>query len=1003
MLGAMRRPKSPELQLLLACARAHVAEGDEAAIHALLKDGVDWTVFVGKTMAHGLAGLAGHTLARLAPDAVPGDIQVAFAAFVDRTRKSNQGLLDELARLLGLLAAKGVETIPFKGPVLTMQAFGDLGLRGFRDLDFLIHDRDVEKTVTLLQDQGYERPGELTQAQFEQIHRLQGQEIMFKRETAAVEPHTKLTSLKMALDIDYDGLWQRSASENIFGHRMRTFAPEDTLLVLAIHGGKELWWDIKWACDIADFIAGHPQLDWKTIATRAHAQGCTRMLLVATSLARHYLGARVPDFIAAAETADPVVDQITGRILARWEMDDPGGPPSNTTLSMDRLRLHDGIARQTSYVMRTLILPGPQHIPLVALPRALAFGYIPIGIVHDRIALPLYRGYEWLQAQAQAVRKSASLSPLALALTPMPAQARERLRHLQRRYKTTRRQLALDPADSNNWAAMGDILTSMGHDKDAVAAYDKALTIVPDRKAVWQKRSKPISALRKAGTWQGADNAPAFNTEDANGWALYAGFLSTSGRHVEAARAAASALQLDPGHEAANRIGINSRLVTCDWTRRAEDQRFVRQALASGSAILSPFNLKMLSDSEEDSLACARLWTNGLTGQATPHWAGPRYRHDNIRIAYLSTDFRAHPVGTTIIAPLEHHDRGRFEVTAVSLISKPDCPVQQRIKAAVDRFIDISAMDDEAVVVMLRDLEIDIAIDLNGLTGARRSRILMRRPAPLQVNYLGYPGTSAMPFIDYIIADKSVIPEESRALYSEKVAYLPGSYLPYDEKRAIAEAPSSRSEEGLPETGFIFASFNRLSKVGPEIFAVWMRLLQAVEGSVLWIPRDDPAVMANLRREAATQGVAPERIIFAVFKERIEDHLARLRLADLFLDTLPYNAHSTASDALWAGLPVLTCPGRAFQARVAAGLLYAIGLPELVTDSLAEYEACALALARNPAGLAALRSKLARNRSAMPLFDTAGFTRGLEAIYRTMWERQQAGLAPESFSIADER
>lgn len=316
----------------------------------------------------------------------------------------------------------------------------------------------------------------------------------------------------------------------------------------------------------------------------------------------------------------------------------------------------------------------------------------------------------------------------------------------------------------------------------------------------------------------------------------------------------------------------------------------------------------------------------------------------------------------------------------------------------MDRFIDARAMTDADVAKKLRDLEIDIAVDLNGLAGNTRPGILAHRPAPIQAQYLGYPGTMAAPFIDYVIADHVAIPEENRAFYSEKVAYLPDSYLPCDRQREISGSMPSRAEEGLPESGFVFACFNSLYKVAPEIFDVWMRLLLALDGSVLWLPDTNPAALANLRREAAARGVAPDRLIFARFTKRVEDHLARLHLADLFLDTLPYNAHSTASDALWAGLPVLTCLGSAFAGRVAAGMLHAVGLPELVTTSLSDYEKRALELAQDPSALARLRAKLARNRDTHPLFDTAQFTRGLEAVYKGMWERQQAGLAPESFS-----
>jgi predicted O-linked N-acetylglucosamine transferase (SPINDLY family) len=406
-----------------------------------------------------------------------------------------------------------------------------------------------------------------------------------------------------------------------------------------------------------------------------------------------------------------------------------------------------------------------------------------------------------------------------------------------------------------------------------------------------------------------------------------------------------------------------------------------------------------MCDSEALSLSLARFFTKGMQPAGAPLWKGEPYRHKKIRIAYLSTDLRSHPVGATIVGPLEHHDKQRFEVTAISIGLDDRSSVRRRIESAVDRFIDATAMSDSAVAKLLRDLEIDVAVDLNGLTGLFRTRIFAHRAAPLQVNYLGYPGTMAAPFIDYIIADKVVIPDENRAFYSEKIAFMPHTYLPCGGRRPISESMTSRTEQGLPEKSFVFTCFNSMHKLLPDLFAAWMRILHAVDGSVLWLPGQFSAVAANLRREAMAQGIAPERLIFARFEKKAEDHLARQRLADLFLDTFPYNAHSTAADALWAGLPLLTCRGNAFQARVAASLLEILDLPELVTTSLAEYEARAITLARDPQALAAIREKLARNRDTGPLFDTPRFTRDLEAVYAQMWKRQQAGQPPEGFSI----
>jgi predicted O-linked N-acetylglucosamine transferase (SPINDLY family) len=267
----------------------------------------------------------------------------------------------------------------------------------------------------------------------------------------------------------------------------------------------------------------------------------------------------------------------------------------------------------------------------------------------------------------------------------------------------------------------------------------------------------------------------------------------------------------------------------------------------------------------------------------------------------------------------------------------------------------------------------------------------------VQVNYLGYPGTMGAPYIDYILADRTVIPAEHQVHYSEKVVYLPDAYQPNDRKRRIADTPT-RAEAGLPQTGFVFSCFNNTFKIGPEIFGIWMRLLHNVEGSVLWLLEDNAIAAANVRREAEARGIAAERLVFAP-RMKPHEHLARQRLADLFLDTLPYNAHTTASDALWMGLPLVTCPGSTFPSRVAASLLKAIGIPELIAPSLAEYEALALKLAREPQTLAALKAKLAVNRDTQPMFDTARFARYLESAYTTMWERQQRGDEPESFTV----
>jgi protein O-GlcNAc transferase len=346
----------------------------------------------------------------------------------------------------------------------------------------------------------------------------------------------------------------------------------------------------------------------------------------------------------------------------------------------------------------------------------------------------------------------------------------------------------------------------------------------------------------------------------------------------------------------------------------------------------------------------------------------------------------------------ELHDRSGFEVVAVSYGEDDGSPMRRRLEHAFERFLDVRARSDAQAAALLREMEIDIAVDLKGFTAGARPGILAQRPAPLQASYLGFPGTLGVPFIDYLIADRIVVPESEQACYAEKLVYLPECYQVNDASRAVAERTPAREEAGLPARGLVFCCFNNNYKILPETFACWMRLLREVPGSVLWLLKDSDAARANLEREARDAGIDPARLVFAARLPHAE-HLARHRLADLFLDTLPYNAHTTASDALWAGLPVLTCTGTSFAGRVAASLLHAVGLPELVTRTRTDYEQLALALARDPQRLESLKEKLERNRKTAVLFDTARFARALETAYRTMWQRWCRGEPARSFAV----
>jgi predicted O-linked N-acetylglucosamine transferase (SPINDLY family) len=369
-----------------------------------------------------------------------------------------------------------------------------------------------------------------------------------------------------------------------------------------------------------------------------------------------------------------------------------------------------------------------------------------------------------------------------------------------------------------------------------------------------------------------------------------------------------------------------------------------------------------------------------------------------IRVAYLSPDFRNHATSYLLAALIESHDRSRFHVLGLSFGPRAADQMQRRMSAAFDKMIDASGLSDVAAAKALQENGIDIAVDLAGYTEHARPGILARRPAAVQVSYLGYPGTMAAPWIDYIIADRFTIPDDSKPFFSEKVVHLPDTYQANDHKREGSSVSVSRSEVGLPEHGFVFCCFNNAYKIRPGVFDVWMRLLGQVEGSVLWLLLDSDASRDNLRREAERRGVAPHRLVFAP-RVGVGEHLARHKLADLFLDTLPYNAHTTASDALRAGVPIVTCMGNSFASRVAASLLHAAGVPEFVTHSLDDYFALALRLARDPALLARRRAALADSSRTLPLFDVDRFRRNIEKAYLMMHERHQAGEQPASFSV----
>jgi len=551
----------------------------------------------------------------------------------------------------------------------------------------------------------------------------------------------------------------------------------------------------------------------------------------------------------------------------------------------------------------------------------------------------------------------------------------------------------------------GNALRELDRLPEAIESYTGAITHDPRHAEALNNRGTTLRELKQlAAAIADYRRALEVKPDYADAWAnLGVAFLegklyAAAAEHFDRAIALGSQVNFLHGNR------LHCRMHVADWRDAEPLTADLAARVGRGETAALPFELLALIDepalhrrASELYLAARQDIGGPLPGPLPGHLAVPG--HGRIRIGYVSADFRHHATAYLMAELFERHDRSRFELVALSIGPAVDDDMRRRIIAAFDRFIDVEARSDREIAALARELEIDIAVDLKGYTGDGRPGIFACRAAPVQVAYIGYPGTSGMATMDYLLADRILVPEASRPHYSEKIVTLPHSYQVNDSRRTISDRHYARAELGLPEKGFVFCCFNSSYKILPPTFALWMRLLRQVEGSVLWLLGDPPDAIANLRQQAMKHGVDGARLVFAG-RLPLADHLARHRAADLFLDTLPYNAHTTASDALWAGLPVLTCMGQSFASRVAASLLGAVGLPELVTTTSADYEALALALARQPERLEAIRRKLLANRATAPLFDAGRFAADLERAYTSMHERRRAGLPPDHLDIA---
>jgi predicted O-linked N-acetylglucosamine transferase (SPINDLY family) len=587
-----------------------------------------------------------------------------------------------------------------------------------------------------------------------------------------------------------------------------------------------------------------------------------------------------------------------------------------------------------------------------------------------------------------------------------------------------RQAIAGNPNHADAYFNLGAVLRLQNHVDEAAAAYRRVVALDPSHVAARNNLALILSEAGEIGA------AEALQRQAVGLWPDYAeghnnlgALLLDQGRPQEALDALRAAVKLKPDYPEAylnmgnalrelGRLGeaidayrraialrptyaealaqlVYHRARACDWSDAGAEETLL-SAVRQNAARIPPFMLIPTAATAADQLLCARKWVEHFAvpeQQVYAHHAAPR--SGRLRIGYLSSDFHDHATAYLIAELIERHDRDRFEIHGYSYGPDPGGDIRARLVSAFDRFTDLDALSHRDAAARIRADAIDILVDLKGHTHRARPKILAFRPAPVQINYLGFPGTMGAPFIDYIVADDFTVPRDRQTLYAEKLAYLPECYQPNDTRRDIA-VPPGRAACGLPAQGFVFCAFNNSFKITPAFFAIWMRLLRQVPGSVLWLLESNVLVRRNLSAAAVAAGIDPERLAFAPLLPHGQ-HLARHRHGDLFLDTLPCNAHTTASDALWAGLPVLTCVGETFAGRVAGSIVRAAGLSELVASSPRDYEALALALARDPARLADIRSRLGAGRESLPLFDMAKRTRDLEALYARMAETWRSG------------
>ena len=552
---------------------------------------------------------------------------------------------------------------------------------------------------------------------------------------------------------------------------------------------------------------------------------------------------------------------------------------------------------------------------------------------------------------------------------------------------------------------LGNTLQKLGRYDEAEASFRKAIEFKPDYGEAHFSLGNILKTLSKFNEAE-ASFRKAIEFKPSYGKAHFnlSNTLFQLGRFDEAEVSYKKAIELKPDIDFLLGYLIHTKMHLCIWDDLSNDLDLLTKKINNKEKVFSPFSLLSLVDEPSIHRKAAEINSNNMFPKLDifPKII-PYHNHKKIRIGYFSPDFKKHPVSYLTAELYEIHDRSKFEIHAFSFGPDTKDAIKIRIKAGVDYFHDVRTMSNRDIVKLVRSLEIDIAIDLAGFTGHSRTKIFAMSAAAIQVNYLGYAGTMFSNYMNYVIVDRIVVPKNQKKNYLEKIVYLPNSYMPNDSTIKVSKKSFTRKDFGLPDTGFVFCSFNKHYKIYPTTFASWMSILSQVEGSVLWLSNGNITSINNLKKEAKKAGINEDRLFFAPYVSLMEDHLSRIKLADLFIDTLPFNAHTTASDALRMGLPVLTCIGNSYASRVAASLLEAVNLPEMITSTQEEYETLAIQLATDPEKFKTIKNKLVSNLPTAPLYNTSLYTRHLEAAYQIMYKRYQDGLDPDDIEIDSEK